>query len=468
MRLALTVVSPATRQIADVILDADPATPVGQIAAELDRFASGGIARALDDPAQDSTGPGGEDPPVPRPGRAGLDGRVRTRPQTRSWTTPLYVDYQLVPPGLSLAQSSLRDGSVISLGGPEGCVYPEPTGLVEIRVAGGPGAGRGAPAGPRRDQRRQRAERSPSGWHDPQVPEFALHLTVDRRGDCQVTAYAGVRATSEGEPLTAPVRWQPGQQIAVGATLLGLAPYEPPDAALHPSEDGAGIDFNRPPRLLPPERVTRFQLPSAARPPSERRPLPVLMAVVPVVLGVAMACLHARDLHARHVRAEPGHADRQPHVSERKHGRKILLPQRMAEYREHKARIERRRAGRARRGAGRPPRGLPRPRHHACRSPPGPRRRLWERRRTDPDYLLLRVGTADLPSAVELTDPEQDEHRRQVFWQIPDAPVTMPLRERGVVGVAGPGDTPRAPRPLARGPGGQPAQPQRPADLRAH
>jgi DNA segregation ATPase FtsK/SpoIIIE, S-DNA-T family len=41
-----------------------------------------------------------------------------------------------------------------------------------------------------------------------------------------------------------------------------------------------------------------------------------------------------------------------------------------------------------------------------------PRRRLWERRRTDPDYLVLRVGTADLPSRVELTDPEQDERRR--------------------------------------------------------
>ena len=54
---------------------------------------------------------------------------------------PLYVDYQRVPPGLTLAASAIRDGSVISLGGPEGCVYPEPTGLAEVRVAGGPGAG---------------------------------------------------------------------------------------------------------------------------------------------------------------------------------------------------------------------------------------------------------------------------------------------------------------------------------------
>ena len=38
MRLALTVVSPAARQAADVMLEADPATPVAEIAAELERF----------------------------------------------------------------------------------------------------------------------------------------------------------------------------------------------------------------------------------------------------------------------------------------------------------------------------------------------------------------------------------------------------------------------------------------------
>src|SRR6202044_1594098 len=65
----------------------------------------------------------------------------------------------------------------------------------------------------------------------------------------------------------------------------------------------------------------------------------------------------------------------------------------------------------------------------------GPRRRLWERRRTDPDYLLFRVGTGDLPSCVRLTDPAADEHRRTVTWPLRDAPVTIPLRERGVIGL---------------------------------
>ena len=76
----------------------------------------------------------------------------------------------------------------------------------------------------------------------------------------------------------------------------------------------------------------------------------------------------------------------------------------------------------------------------------GPRRRLWERRRADPDYLLLRIGTADLPVTVELAGSGQERsgRRRTVVRSVPDALVTVPLAECGVVGVAGPGDSARA------------------------
>src|SRR6202012_6243320 len=53
-------------------------------------------------------------------------------------------------------------------------------------------------------------------------------------------------------------------------------------------DDGAAVDFTRPPGLLPPQRPPRFSLP---RPPGaqDRRPMPILMAVLPVLAGVAMA-----------------------------------------------------------------------------------------------------------------------------------------------------------------------------------
>ena len=146
---------------------------------------------------------------------------------------------------------------------------------------------------------------------DKAVAPRALRVFVDGRGRCQVAPYEGVQAALDREPLSAAAQWQPGQFVAVGRSLLGLARYRPPDAALHPSADGAGIDFNRPPRLLPPGRDSRFQLP-APPPAAERRPLPILMAAVPLVMGVAMAYF----LHQVYLLAiggpEPGHADRQP------------------------------------------------------------------------------------------------------------------------------------------------------------
>ena len=345
----------------------------------------------------------------------------------------------LVPPDLPLAASPLRSGSVVSLGDPSGCLPPEPAGPVELRVVGGPAAGRvhrlslgsadvgsGALAAVR--------------ILDPAVPAHALTVTVDARGQVTVAAPAGAGVLLERAPLAGAAPWCPGQQLAVGFSLLELAVYEPPDAALAPDADGGGLDFNRPPRLLPPDAQTRFQLPV---PPTkdERRPLPILMAIVPVVMGVGMTLLlHEVYMLAMCVMSPVLMVGN--HIADGKRGRRSFA-QRTAGFREHKARIEQDAAAAL---------GAERQRRMAAAPDPaavltiatGPRRRLWERRGTDPDYLLLRLGTADLPSAVELQDPTQDEHRRTVVWSIQDAPVTVPLTERGVLGVAGPGDEPRA------------------------
>ena len=162
--------------------------------------------------------------------------------------------------------------------------------------------------------------------------------------------------------------WEPGQQVAVGGTLLDLVPYQPPDAALHPAEDGAGLEFNRPPRLLPPGQAARFSLPSPPGRP-ERRPVPVLMAVVPVVLGVAMAYL----LHQVYMLAMAAFSPVMllgSYVSDRRHGRKSYARQ-LAGYREHRARVERD-AARAVAGRAAPvPARLSRTRPRCCRSRPG-------------------------------------------------------------------------------------------------
>jgi S-DNA-T family DNA segregation ATPase FtsK/SpoIIIE len=305
MRLALTIVCPQLHRSANIVLDADPATPAAEIAAALSRFACAGAGRT-----------------VP--------------------TMPPYVDCQRLPPEITLAESPLRDGAVVSLGSPDGCLVP--------------------------------------------------------------------------------------------------LSNEVSDASLTRSADGTGADFNRPPRLLPPQRATRLTLPTPPA-PAERRPLPVLMAVLPLVMGVAMAVF----LHQVYLLAMAGLSPVLligSVLSERRYGKKSTAA-RQSEYAEHKARI--------RRDASAALQAERLARREQCPSPgtvlsiaAGPRSRLWERRRTDPDYLLLRVGTADLPSAVEVIDPEQDEHRRTVVPRVRDVPLTIPLPERGVIGLAGSPDASRA------------------------
>jgi S-DNA-T family DNA segregation ATPase FtsK/SpoIIIE len=67
----------------------------------------------------------------------------------------------------------------------------------------------------------------------------------------------------------------------------------------------------------------------------------------------------------------------------------------------------------------------------------GPGARLWERRRSDPDSLILRIGTVRQQSLLQLDDASREDNHRTVFWQIPDMPIGIDLGGSQVVGVAG-------------------------------
>ena len=374
MRLTLTVALPTSGQRTSAVVEAGRATTVGE------------VARGL----------------------AALDERGHSLPGQAS----VFVDGQPVDPRLPLAGSPIREGCVVSIGDADGCLPPEPPGLAEIRVAGGPAAGTvhrlslgHATIG--------RGRLAHIVVDDPGLPDEALGVDVDSQGRVQLTVPGSVTARLDRMQVTGTITWPRGAQLAVGSSLLDLAAYEPPDAALQPSQDGAGFDFNRPPRLLPPPRQTRFRLP--ARP------------------------------------ARPGRW---------RGGRSSA--RRSAEYAQHSARVEQdaRDALDAERAGLRT--GCPDP-ATVLTIATRPRKRLWERRRGDPDYLLLRVGTAYLPSAVVLEDPARDGRRREVAFLIPDAPVTVPLAERGTLGIAGPGGIPRA---IGRWLVGQAVTLHSPCDLR--
>ncbi|WP_336921807.1 FtsK/SpoIIIE domain-containing protein [Aquipuribacter sp. SD81] len=391
MRAQVSVVDPGGGTVRDVVLDTDPDVTVAAVAAALAGTEPGAAPTLW----------------------------VRGRP----------LDGQ-EPVG----SSAVVDGALVGLGSPVDSDAGEPLGLVELRVVGGPGAG---------VVRRLTAGTADVGGGPavllrlPGAPDAVLAtLDVAVTGEVTVAPGDGTGAVVlEGEPVTTPRTWSRGGVLRVGDSLVQLCAVDEPDAALHPSDDGAGLDYNRPPRLLPPERQTVYRLPRRPTAP-HRRPLPVVAALVPLVLACVMAFAFDRLFFLVFGVMTPVMLVAN-FFYERRTGR--------ARYRTELKAYERRR-GEVEADA-REALVLERDaRRHEAPDPAtllltavGPRSRLWERRRGDPDHLLLRIGTADLPSDVVVEDPEQHEHRRKVAETAPDVPVTVPLGERGVVGVAGDG-----------------------------
>ncbi|MFI1105249.1 FtsK/SpoIIIE domain-containing protein [Streptomyces melanogenes] len=421
MSLILTVVDD-TGDAFDVHLDADPDTPVGAIAQAL--AAAGGR-------------------PLPLTGSG------------------LHMDGGELPGDLPLRDSPLRDAAVVGLGHPAGAAPAEPSGLVEVRAV----SGRGAGAVHRLDMGDYRIGLAADGTPQivrgsPDQPFAALR--VGPGGRCRL-APQGAPGTLEldREALHEEKSWPIGGQLRVGDSLLELVTPERPDAAVQRSEDGTGWDYNRPPRLRPPVPETQFTLPS---PPTEpaKRPLPYITAILPLVMAVAAVLIFGRLYALLFGLLSPVSVVANHYISKR--GGRQTYAESLAEYTEKKQRIEAdaQEALVAERTARR--RGFPDP-ATVLLTAVGPRRRLWERRTADADFLELRVGTSDRASAVVLTDPTRDEHRRKVSWTALDVPVTVALREHKVLGISGEGP---AARSLARWVTAQAAVLHSPRDLRIY
>ncbi|WP_432090578.1 FtsK/SpoIIIE domain-containing protein [Streptomyces sp. NRRL F-5630] len=383
MQVAVTVVDPQLGRTADVLLVADDETDAAEVVAAL--------ARHTDSPPDAA---------------AFVDGQPLRLP--------------------------LRDGCVVSLGGPGGCADGEPTGLVEVRVTGGPDAGGVHRLGAGRYVLGSGPHARPR-IADPGLPPLALTLRIAPDGTCAYEAAAdGLRV--DGAPAPQTGTWPYGSQLSLAETLLAYDRYLPPDAALTPTEDGTALAFNRPPRLRPPAPAHRFRLPSPV-PPHEPRPLPWLMAAAPLLCALVSVALFGRWYYLALAALSPLLLFA-THYLDKRQGRTSHAA-RLKKYAADKARIEA--AAQDALAAERRTRirDSPDPATVLCLAT-GPRARLWERRRTDPDHLLLRFGTGTLPSTVVLDDPAADEHERATPHPLTDVPITLPLAALGVLGIAGP------------------------------
>lgn len=264
------------------------------------------------------------------------------------------------------------------------------------------------------------------------------------RNPTTVRGADGVRRTL-AEPTPVP----PGTAVQIGATSLAWrAEADDVPAAVRAGLGAAGgrIPFNRPPRRAPPSEPAPLTAP--AEPPLRPDPEPLSWAgiVLPVAAGAVLALVwspimavfavlgpvltvgtwlerrrRATRAHRAAVRAAAGEIRRL----------EAALPEARAA--EHRRRV-----------------GLAPDPAELIRRAEGPSVRCWERRRSDPDFMVLGVGAADVaydpPLATSGGGPPAPAAVEMIAALPPLAgvPVTVPLTGGCVVGLVGPSDPVRA------------------------
>lgn len=420
-RLTLSVVDPEVSLWVDVRLDAETTATVAEV-----------LPHLLSAVRRDQV-----------PAVAGvLPFRRKDQPEQ---SLEVFVAGKRVSPDQGLAEAGIVDGAVVSVGDPRACVLPEPSGLVEVRISGGPDAG---------DVIRLSlgehiiGTAADSTVRIPRGPEQLATLTVGPDGTVTLSPLPGCPAALEGSPLQQGI-WAPEHQLRIpdpgGDVVLELTAPGPADAALGLSDDG-GLAFNRPPRLAPFHEQLSLTRPKAPEKPGGVH-IPWIVAMLPLVLGGVMWFTTRKSGNSLGpafllmMLMSPlmliGNAVGSLRSNRKEYKQKLKQFKTDAAAFDGKVEVARRAEELDRR------RDSPDP-ATVMLVASGPRQDLWERRASDPDALELRIGLADLPSArLEVQGPDGPEPQ-PISTSVP---VTVDLRDSRVIGVAGP----RALRaPLAR------------------
>ncbi|PSJ26992.1 cell division protein FtsK [Streptosporangium nondiastaticum] len=413
MRVLVTAVREGAEP-QDVMVDVDDAATVADVAEAL--------------AATRGPGPGsGAGVVVPLPGPFGKPAPARSAPAL--WADGVRCDPQAPAAGL------LRDGMRITV---DDAVGPflrtgEPVGSLELRVAGGPGAGRvirlGAGA--------LTVGAAPTcglAVPDPQLPPLAFRVAVDVAGNATVVPPDGMLTVLGDKAVAGGQPWPPGAVLKVGDSLFVLDRTGEPDAHLAPTGEG-GLAYNRPPRLSPLRPRPRIAVPSEPS-RAERARLHLIASLVPLLFGLVMYFVTKQVYTLLFCLMSPLMMLGQ-WLSDLREGRKKHRKS-MKQYKKEKAAYEAELAALCTEDQHH--------RRNACPDPAeillfatGPRRRLWERRNTDPDAMQLRLGVADLPADIEILPAQGGLYAEEPPAPpvLPDVPATLPYAELGVVGIAG-------------------------------
>lgn len=273
-----------------------------------------------------------------------------------------------------------------------------------------------------------------------QIPDHTIARTaalvnIDDEGRCTVEkTSSSCTVYLDGKELEGQQTWEPGSLLRIGDYLYEVDSSQQVLASLTPAQLPGFLDYNRPPRLLPGRRSNDFKYPN---PPEAagRTSLPLLAMLLPLLLAIVMAT-----------------SFKQPHfllfgimspvmmlastINNRKTG-KVTFREKKAKYRKTVAMIDQDLEQAIVDFASEKRMLSPDPASIGMLANL-PSARLWERRRTDPDHLAVRVGLFEAVTDIKLFDPEEVDHRRTKYPSAADVPATLSLPEYGVIGICGP------------------------------
>jgi S-DNA-T family DNA segregation ATPase FtsK/SpoIIIE len=317
---------------------------------------------------------------------------------------PIWVDgTAVIAEQHTLRTAGLRPGSVVEIHAHEEQPVHAPSGVAELRVVNGPGAGRVHRLGLGRTIVGHDAPGL--SLPDPELAADALTVIARAGGAVAVEPAVGTTALIDGVELDGLSPWPAGGYLTTGESVLELAAVRDPDGDLREIPGELGLEIVRHPRSTRTRPAAHFVLPAR-----------------PTQAGTVAGRDHRRQLAQW----------REDRATARSEVLETLA-----------------RETRDRRDATPDP-------AMTLLTAVGPGRRLWERLPLDDDWLQLRLGLAAQPPRTVIDDLDVVTPVRggRTRWHspapeplpvlLPDVPVTLNLQAVGLLGIVGHASTAHA------------------------
>jgi S-DNA-T family DNA segregation ATPase FtsK/SpoIIIE len=356
----------------------------------------------------------------------------------------------------SFGSGRFRDGVIVAFGA-RPC-SSDAGSYLELQVVAGPSSGAIYPL-PMGMSSVGRGSLAQISVDDPGISRRHAILTVESAGarvaDAGSTNGTAIDSVQLGR---SPVPLRQGMRLRMGASTLTIAIPDVVPMLIRQTTDGQ-LSFNRPPRLDAPDpaaRKVKIVLPTEPAVRARNR-LPLVTTITPLIAGIALAAIMRRPEYLLFTVLSPLMIAGQ-WVSDRTGQRKAARVDRLAY---EIALAEASRALAVALAADVQSR-----RHRApdaailSKTASAPSAALWERRRDDPDFLLLNLGCGTVLADVDVIGGGSSDAASPP--SVSDVPVTVALATVGVLGIAGLSDTRMA---MARAIVGQLAVLHSPRDL---